>query len=406
VRALATSLAVLAALLALPAGALGNDQVRVEPEGSPARTVSLSGLGEPDVPARVYTVDDGTGARRVPVTGYSLDRLLDAADVDPYRFAGLEVSIAGASVGVSRDEVTRAGSFAEGPPVFWMEGVEPRFVRPAGASAGSVLLAGAGPVAIRLMRPSRLTVSAEASDRRVDPGDPVTFTATVAGAPVGEQVDVTWYFDDGSRGRGPRPTHRFRTPGTYDVTVGARTSPGDPGAFDIVSVRVGNAPDGPNRRGGGTSRDADAPDSGVGAGAGGSSATGGSRGSDESNGAGEGVPARAAAERRRERGRRRGEQRESRPQPAQPRARSEPGEASASRQVRGIELAGLSALSSQAGRDALRAARRGRLREDDEDSGAGIPAAVWWALGLSGLLGLGAWREARSGPAGRPATDQ
>jgi hypothetical protein len=374
--------------------------------------VSLSGLGEPDVQAREYTVDDGTGARRVPITGHSLDRLLDAADVDPYRFAGLEVSIAGASVGLSRDEVTRPGSFADGPPVFWMEGAEPRFLRPAGASAGSVLLAGAGPVAIRLMRPSRLTVSAEASDRRVDPGDPVTFTATVAGAPAGEQVDVTWYFDDGSRGRGPRPTHRFRTPGTYDVTVGARTSPGDPGAFDIVSVRVGNAPDGPNRRGGGTSRDADAPDSGVGAGAGGSSGTsgpsgtGGPSGSDESSGAGEGAPARAAAEPRRERGRRRAERRESRPQAAQPRARSEPGEASASRQVRGIVLAGLSALSSQAGRDALRAARRGRLREDDEDSGAGIPAAVWWALSLSGLLGLGAWREARSGPAGRPATDQ
>jgi hypothetical protein len=72
------------------------------------------------------------------------------------------------------------------------------------------------------------------------------------------------------------------------------------------------------------------------------------------------------------------------------------------RQVRGIELADLSGLSSAAGRDALRAARRGDLRAED-GSGTSIPPAVWWTLGTAALLGLGGWREARSRPAGRAA---
>jgi hypothetical protein len=376
-----TSLAVLAALLAVPAGALANDQVRLEPEGAAARTVTLSALGEPDVRAREYTVDDGTGARRVPITGYSLDRLLDAANVDPYRFADVEVAASpGLSATLDRSEVTRSGAFPEGPPVFWMEGAEARFLRPGSAAGGPVVVSG-GAITVSLSRPSKLRVSASASPRRVKPGEPVTFTATVSGAPEGEPVDVNWYFDDDTQATGRRVTHRFRRPGTYDVSVGATTASDETGADHTISVQVGKERKGPNRKGGGNNADSNAPDSGAATGAAGGgsgSAASGSGGSESGS-------------------------REARRQAAAARERTEPGGASASRQVRGIELADLSALSSEAGRDALRAARRGRLREEEEDSGAGIPAAVWWTLGLSGLLGFGAWREARTGPARRPA---
>jgi plastocyanin len=409
VRALATTLAVLAALLALPAGALANDQVRVEAEGSAARAVTLSGLGEPDVQSREYTAEDGT---RVAITGHSLDEVLRKAGADPYRFAEAEVSLAGASVTLSRDELIRMDAFPDGRPVLWMEGAETRFLRPATTSEEPVQLGGAVPVSVRLSRPSELQVRAEASDRRVEPGDAVTFTATLSGADPGEGVDVTWYFDDGRRGSGLSVTHRFRKPGTYKVSVGARSAADEPGADDFVAVRVGRPPRGPDRAGGGTNRDADAPDSGVGAGAsepggsaGGSSGAGAAGGGEdaaaeddaatEDDAAAEDKTAAArrdAARRRRAAGRARAEE-----NAARERRDRSPGTA---REVTGIELADLSALSSDAGRDALQAARRGRLRED-ENSGAGVPAAVWWTLGLGALLALGAWREARSGPAPR-----
>jgi len=419
VRALATSFAVLAALLALPAGALASDQIRVVPEGAAARTVTLSALGEPDVQAREYTVEEGTGPRRVPITGYSLDRLLNAANVDPYRFADVQVAASGgSSVTLDRSELTESGTFTEGPPVFWMEGAEARFLRPGGAAGGPVVVSG-GAITVSLSRASELRVSASASRRRVKPGEPVAFTATVSGAPEGEAVELNWYFDDGGEASGRRVTHRFRRPGTYDVLVGATTASDETGADHTISVQVGKERKGPNRKGGGTNADANAPNSGAATGeAGGGSGSAGSgssgSGSGGSSGASEGTPSEdgaggAAEEQRRERARRRAarqraaEPREARRQAADARERTEPGEASASRQVRGIELADLSALSSEAGRDALSAARRGRLREDEEDSGAGIPAAVWWTLGLTGLLAFGAWREARNGPAGRPA---
>jgi uncharacterized membrane protein YgcG len=418
VRALATSLAVVAALLA-PAGALASDQIRVVPEGASARTVTLSALGEPDVQAREYTVEDGTGPRRVPITGHSLDRLLDAANVDPYRFADVQVAASGGpSVTLDRSEVTRSATFPEGPPVFWMEGADPRFLRPGSAADGPVVVGGRA-ITVSLSRASELQVTASASPRRVKPGEPVTFTATVSGAPEDEPVELNWYFDDGGQASGRRVTHRFRRPGTYDVVVGATTASDETGADHTISVQVGKERKGPNRKGGGTNANANAPDSGAATGAagGGSGSAGsgnGGSGSGGSSGAGDAAPAEdgadgAAEERRRQRARRRAarqraaESREARRQAADARERTEPGGASASRQVRGIELADLSALSSEAGRDALRAARRGRPREDEEDSGAGIPAAVWWTLGLSGLLGFGAWREARTGPARRPA---
>jgi PKD domain len=417
-RALATPLAVLAALLAVPVGALANDQVRVEPEGSSPRTVRLSALGDPDVQAREYE----TGAGRAALTGWSLDRVLDAANVNPYRFGDVEIAAAGTSVTLDRDEYLDQGAFPDGPPVFWMLDGASRFLRPASASGGAGQVGGGGPITVRLGRPSRLSVSAAVSKTRLDPGERVTFTATVEGAAAGEPVTVSWYFDDdGDRVKGARVMHRFRKPGTYDVTVSATTADDDPGADDFVTVRVGPEPDGPDRKGGGTNPDASAPDSGVGMGApgpasggldGGSAGTGvGEAGTDDGEAgdgeagdssavADEAAAARRSAARRRAQARRKAQARRERPDEERERSTGEPG---GSEQVSGIELADLSALSSQAGRDALRAARTGRLRDEEDEQGSGIPPAVWWTLGTAALLGLGGWREARGGPPGRPA---
>ncbi len=94
----------------------------------------------------------------------------------------------------------------------------------------------------------------------------------MSGAAAGETVKINWTFDDGRSGRGREVTHRFRKPGSYDVVVGATTENDERGADDIVSVRVGKAPEGPDRKGGGTNPDSDAPDSGAGTGTGGTPA--------------------------------------------------------------------------------------------------------------------------------------
>jgi PKD domain len=408
VRALATSLAVLAALLALPAGALATDEVRVEPEGSSARTLNLSALGDPDVVAREYE----TGAGRVALTGWSLDRVLDRANVNPYRFGDVEIAAAGTSVTLDRDEFLDPGAFPDGPPVFWMQDGTSRFLRPASASGGAGQVGGGGPITVRLSRPSQLWVTATASKTRLDPGEWVTFTAAVEGAAADEPVTVSWYFDDnGPRVRGARVTHRFRKPGTYAVTVSATTADDDPGADDFVRVRVGPEPDGPDRQGGGTNPDANAPDSGVGTGAAGpasgeagdgtAGAADGSAGAGTGDGsatADEAAAARRSAALRRAQARRRAEERRERADEEREASTTDQG---GSEQVSGIELADLSALSSQAGRDALQAARTGRPRDEDDGDGSGIPPVVWWTLGAAALLGLGGWREARGRPAAR-----
>jgi len=183
-------------------------------------------------------------------------------------------------------------------------------------------------------------------------------------------------------------------------------------------VQVGRARAGPNRKGGGTNTDANAPDSGSGTATGGAEGTGSAGGGSSAAGDGDGSAGAdaggstgahdgaetarddAAAARHRAARRRAAARRRSEARARQREEQDESIEAGAPRAVSGIELADLSALSSQAGRDAVQAARTGRLREEDEEGG-GIPPGVWWSLGTAALLGLGGWREARGRPASR-----
>ena len=365
-------------VVAPPASALANDELRIEPEGGAPVTLAISQLGEPDVRARSYTLPGGT--QPVPITGYSLDRVLSVADVDPYQFGSLTIAGTSGTAQLTRDEAIGDVTFPEGPPVFYVENGDARFLRPARGTEPAQLAAG-GPMAVQIAALDELSVSAKASPRRVKAGEKVRFTATVTGAPSGEDPVIEWNFDDGGGDTGSPVTHRFRRPGTYKVTVGATTTGDRVGADDFVTVRVGKAPDGPDRQGGGTNPDENAPDSGAGTGTGGS-----------------GAPSTPAAPTTPSTPSTPYEPVDEPPQPQQ----QDPGEsenpvdtgdaADGLEPVEGIELADLSALSSQAGRDAVEAARRGRER-DDENRDEGVPNGVWWFLSISGLLGLGGLLE-------------
>ena len=171
-RAAATFLVVLGALLALPAAALATDQVRGATGGRecPDR--------QPDRPRR---------SRRPGARVHRRRRRGRAARADHGPFARscagrrerrtLPVRRRG---GLGRGAVgdhqprrghRRSDAFPDGPPVFWMEqdGTS-RFLRPGSDAGGRVQIGGDGPITVSLSRPSRLEVTATASKRRVTVG--------------------------------------------------------------------------------------------------------------------------------------------------------------------------------------------------------------------------------------------
>lgn len=238
------ALTALAATFAPPALAA---DVTVAPAGGDPVTLTIAEL-EPswDVRDRPYTVD----GQQILVTGISIDRLLDSAGVDPFNYGDVSVN----QVVLTRDQMIDPEAFPEGRPVFWVDAEGSHFLRPEGERI-------AGPFTITLAARGQLRVSATASRRRVETGERVTFTAQVEGADG--DVRVRWTFDDGKHASGLRVRHAFDRPGTYKVVVGA-TSDADPaGASAIVRVRVGEPDPAPDREGGGTDPDEEAPDSGA-----------------------------------------------------------------------------------------------------------------------------------------------
>ncbi len=243
-------------------------QVTVVTAGGEQRTLSLAALaGSEDVAERSYTLRSASGESTLAVTGFSLAAILTAAEADLYGFSYLEVQRpAGGSVVLSRDQALDPAAFAEGPPVLYATAAGTGFIRPSGSpgdlNASDSFEAPQG-ITVVLRNGSPLQVGAEASPLRTRPGKPVRFEAVVDRAGAGEQLDFSWYFDDGGSASGATATHSFAKRGSYDVVVGVTTPGNRAGASAVVRIQVGAPLSGPDRRGGGRDRDAAAPDHGA-----------------------------------------------------------------------------------------------------------------------------------------------
>jgi len=377
---LAAAALALGALASPWAAAAGADvaQVTVVSPGGAQQTLSLDALaGSEDVRDRAYALRSGSGESSQTVTGFSLARILDAAGADPYAFSFLEVQRpAGGAVLLSREQAL--SSAGDGPSAIYAAGSGTGFIRPSTTpedlNAGDSFTAPQG-IAIVLRKGTHLKVRATASTRHVHPDQRVRFSAIVEQAAAGELLTYSWYFDDGSSAGGPEASHAFAKPGSYDVVVGITTPGNDTGTSAVVTIQVGAPLTGPNRKGGGTSKQANAPDHGTATSP--TTATG-------SPDSGAGAVGRAPMDT--QRGRRPRVQRGMIHRPApKPNPAVPPGNL-----VEG-ELVSSEVEPAPAQKQA---ARRGQLSSDG--SGGGIPGAAWGILATLGLLGAGALIEARS----------
>lgn len=342
----------------------------VSPGGS-QQTLSLDALaGSEDVVGRGYLLRSGSGESSQVVTGFSLAALVEAAGADPFGFSYLEVlRPTGGAVLLSRNQALDPAAFPDGPPVVYASPAGTSFLRPSSGSgdlnAGDSFESPQG-VTIALRKGSPLQVTAEASTLQTRPGKTVRFSAETEGAGAGETLSYSWYFDDGDSASGADATHSFAKRGSYDVVVGV-TTPGDStGASAVVTVQVGPPLEGPDRKGGGTRHDSEAPDHGAAAGADGSAYAPVPSAS----------PAPAPTPKR-----------PSKPSPKAAATSQAPAGAPISGQLLSAPAAATSTPREQPG------ARAGAL--ESESSGFGLPGAALGLLITGGLLGLGAFSETR-----------
>lgn len=393
IRVLVAALFAATALLASPdvePARADAAQVTVVSPGGAQQTLALSALaGQEDVTGASYALRGPEGESSQTVTGFSLAAVLEAAGTDPYGFSYLEVQRpAGGAVLLNRHQALDPGTFADGPPVLHATAAGTGFLRPsAGAedlNASDSFDAPQG-VTIVLRKGSPLKVRAKASTARTRPGREVSFEAIVEQAGAGEQLTYSWYFDDGHSAGGAAVRHSFAERGSYDVVVGV-TSPGDDvGASAVVTVQVGAPIGGPDREGGGTNKDAEAPDHGA--------ATGSGDAGTPAAGTATAAPSAPAP-----------------PQPAAAPAtpqrsqfcpdtggkcdRKKDGDRTpAGEQVSGLLLA--SADVSPPKPPAPTAAARTGRPSDGDGSGSGLSDTALGVLAALGLLGLGAFGEVR-----------
>lgn len=260
---------VFAAMLFLAPAAFAS--VQFTPVDGPPVTLNLDQMpAPPDVNGQTYTLRSEAGERQITVSGYSLAALIEAAGLDPVLIGYLEIARpGGGNLLLSRHQATMPGAFPEGLPVVFRDADGLHLLRPSAGSADHneadlITLPTGSTLSIAVRSGTLVQVRAKASKRRLKVGQEVKFTAVLDRAAAGEDVEISWYFDDGTSAKGAEVKHRFRQPGLYDVVVGV-TTPGDRvGASATVTVRVGEpTKQGPNRRGGGNNTAKNAPDSGA-----------------------------------------------------------------------------------------------------------------------------------------------
>jgi len=348
-------------------------QVTVVTAGGAQQALSLDALaGGEDIVDASYALRSATGESAQAVTGFSFGAVLAAADADPIGFSYLEVQRpAGGSVLLSRHQALDPGAFADGFPVVYATAGGTGFLRPSAGpedlNAADSFEAPQG-ITLVLRKGSSLQVRAKASPTRTRPGQAVDFTAIVDRAGSGERLAYSWYFDDGHSAAGAKASHSFAKRGSYDVVVGVTTPGDEAGSSAVVTVQVGAPIGGPNRKGGGHNREADAPDHGA------------------ATGPGSGTPATPAAS---------STQAAPSPKasPAKRRDRRPEPPAPAGRQISGLLLGAGPKADTPPSPEPQAAARTGSL----DGGGGGVPGVALGLLTTLGLLGAGALVEARGG---------
>jgi hypothetical protein len=393
-RPLPLLLAALAALalLAASAGEARADtaQVTVVSPGGEERPLALEALSGDDVFDRAYALRSAGGESSRTVTGFSLGTILEAAGADPFGFSFLEVQRPGGSaVLLSRHQALDPGAFAEGPPVVYATAAGTGFIRPSSGpedtNAGDCFEAPQG-LRIVLRKGTQLRVRAAVTPLKARPGERVEFSASVEGAGSGEQLFYSWTFGDGQRttNAGAEVSHGFAKPGSYAVLVGVTTPGNETGSSAVVRVQVGQpSQGGPNREGGGTNEDGNAPDQGAAAGTSGGGTGGGSSAS---------IPPPATSFP------------EPLPAPAtetetQPPAETEPAPEPEGEEVSGLLIGSTATTAPEEAEPEEPAAARTGTPSDD-GGGGGLPTAAWGILASAGLLGAGALTEAAGGLGG------
>ncbi len=385
------SILVGALLLTLPwaaSAAADVAQVSIVSPGGTERTLALDALaGSEDVVDRPYALRAASSENTRAITGFSLAALLDATGADPYGFSYLEVQRpAGGALLLSRDQALAGGG--DGPPVVYASEAGTGFLRPSTGvedlNATDSFTAPQG-IAIVLRKGTHLKVRAMASTRRTRPEETVEFNAIVEQAGSGEQLEFSWYFDDGASATSSETTHAFAKRGSYDVVLGVTTDGNDTGVSAVVTIQVGPPVGGPDRKGGGRNDDASAPDHGA------------ATGPESADSSPPALPAADLADGPigctppdTQHGRRpcvrRGATDRPAPKPEQHRP-PPPGE-----QVIGELVSATTDIPEPESKQA--AARSGQIQ--DNGAGGGIPGAAWGILATLGLLGLGALVETRS----------
>jgi plastocyanin len=371
-RSLPAALVAFALLAAAGSEALASQVTIVPPRGGTPVTLTEAQLAAAqDVDQRSYDV----GGSPRTVSGVSLAALIVAADVDPV-FSYYEIERSGGEpVRLSRAQGGDL-AFEDGPPVVYWDAGAVHFLRPSAGvgddNAGDSVSAPALTIALRSGK--LLEVEANASKVRIEPGDTVTFTASVERAGAGQQLDYSWTLEPGeSQKAGATVTHRFERRGRYEVALGVTADGDETGGSDVVSVQVGKPVEkGPERDGGGNNETDGAPDSGP---ADGESGAG-------SNGAASSAAATPLA---------------ASPTPATPKAPRERRPQTVGlpeSSVEGELLSGLASASRRSLGAALRAGRTGT--GSAVATGLGVPTVAAGAAISLALLGLGAGAELRS----------
>jgi plastocyanin len=350
-------------------------QITVISPGGAQQTLSLDALaGSEDVVDRPYALRSGGGSSTQVVTGFSLAALIEAAGADPFGFSYLEVQRpGGGAVQLSNNQALEGE--ADGPPVVYATAAGTAFLRPSSGSgdlnASDSFEVPQG-VTVALRKDSPLRVQAEASTLKTRPGETVEFSAEAEGARAGEAFTYSWHFDDGSEAAGASASHKFTRRGSYDVVVGVTTPSNPAGTSAVVTIQVGPPLAGPDRKGGGTQHNREAPDHGA--------ATG-------TEGAASGFPTAAAPA---------GTGTETAP-PSTPQLphQAMPEEAAEPQPAGEVVSGELLDAQAQPEPEAQPAARTGRLDEED-GGGIGVPGAALGLIITVGLMGAGALVEARS----------